>query len=268
MRLAGRACCLFVVVAIASSPAPAGTMADPICTDRPGKGSATCTVPNGHFQFETSLAHWSLTKTAGQRDTRLTLGDSAIKYGVTDRLHIEVAMPLLVRKRTRTEGGTSRDSGPGDVKLKVKQEISLPVAGLSAAFYPFVKLPTASKRIGNGKVEGGVIVPLSLALGEGGWSLSASPELDATLDGDGHGYHATMVHQASLGFQATKALNLSAELWGSWDWDPAGTTRQASLDGSVAYRLTSELQIDGGVNWGLNRNTADVEIYGGVSARF
>jgi hypothetical protein len=63
-------------------------------------------------------------------------------------------------------------------------------------------------------------------------------------------------------------LTLSAELWGMWDWDPAGTTRQASVDGSAAYLLNKAVQLDAGANLGLNRQTPDVEIYAGFSIRF
>ena len=132
-----------------------------------------------------------------------------------------------------------------------------------------LKLPTASREIGsNNKVEGGLVVPLGLALGKSAWSLSAAPEIDAVPDGDGHGYHPSLTQQLSLNLQASNKLALSAELWGSWEWDEGQTTRQASIDGSAAYQITSEWQIDGGANFGLNRNTADVEIYGGVSTRF
>ena len=51
----------------------------------------------------------------------------------------------------------------------------------------------------------------------------------------------------------TEKLNLSAELWGGWDWDPSGTTREASADGAVAYLLSNDLQLDAGANFGLNR---------------
>jgi hypothetical protein len=77
-----------------------------------------------------------------------------------------------------------------------------------------------------------------------------------------------MAQVASLGWQVTDKLNLSAELWGQWDWGPAGTTRQASADSSVAYLLNKEVQVDAGANFGLNRQTPDVELYAGVSKRF
>jgi hypothetical protein len=72
----------------------------------------------------------------------------------------------------------------------------------------------------------------------------------------------------SLGWEATDKLNLSAELWAGWDWDPSGTTRQASADGAVAYLLSKNVQLDAGANFGLNRVTPDVELYGGVSVQF
>jgi hypothetical protein len=77
-----------------------------------------------------------------------------------------------------------------------------------------------------------------------------------------------MAQVASLGWQATDKLNLAAEIWGQWDWDPAGTTRQSSADGSVAYLLSDDVQLDAGANFGLNRVTPDVELYAGISKRF
>jgi hypothetical protein len=36
----------------------------------------------------------------------------------------------------------------------------------------------------------------------------------------------------------------------------------------VAYLLNKEVQVDAGANFGLNRQTPDVELYAGVSKRF
>lgn len=251
-----------------AAPSFAGSIKDDICTDRPGKGSATCAAPKGHWQFETGLADWSVTKSKGTRSTDLSLGQTSIKYGLTDHLHVEVEFTPLVRKTSRSATSHSHDSGFGDIKIKAKQELTADDADFSATLYPYVKIPTASKKIGNGKVEGGLIVPLGLSFGKSPWSLSASPEIDASLDGDGHGYHPYMAQSLSFNLQATRALSFSAELWGSWDWDPAKTTREASIDGTVAYKINSEFQIDGEIDLGLNSQTADVEFSGGLSMRF
>lgn len=99
-------------------------------------------------------------------------------------------------------------------------------------------------------------------------SIGLTPELDWVADGDGHGHHAAMVQVASLGWAVNDKLNLSAEIWGQWDWDPAGTNRQASADASAAYLVSNDVQLDAGANFGLNRQTPNVELYGGVSFRF
>ena len=82
-----------------------------------------------------------------------------------------------------------------------------------------------------------------------------------------------MSSAASLSARNTAAafherLSLTGELWGQWDWDPAGTGKQVSADGAVAYLAGQNLQLDAGANFGLNRQTTDVELYAGVSTRF
>ena len=106
---------------------------------------------------------------------------------------------------------------------------------MQLALLPAVKIPTARHALGNGKWEGGLLVPIGYSIPSSPLSIGLTPELDWAADGDGHGHHAAMVQVASLGWQASARLSLSAELWGQWDWDPAGTGKQASADGSVAY---------------------------------
>lgn len=239
---------------------------EPICTDRPGKSSSTCTVPKGQWQVESSFADWSVTRAGGSRSTSLALGSTALKYGLGNSTHIEVAVAPFVRNRERSDEGRATGSGFGDVTLKVKQRLTAADAGFSVAVVPFVKLPTANRRIGNGKVEAGLVVPLSWALGET-LSLSSSPELGWIADGDGDGYHLAGAGTLSLGLAATDRLSLAAELWSGWDWDE-DTTRQSSLGANAAFKITNDLQVDGQVDFGLTRDSADVEISSGVSVRF
>lgn len=239
---------------------------EPICTDRPGKSSSTCTVPKGYWQAESGLAGWSLTKVGGARNANLELGSTAVKYGVSDDMHFEVALVPYVRNRERSTDARSTDRGRGDVTIKVKRRLTAADAGFTAALVPFVKLPTASNAIGNGRVEGGVVVPLSWSLGRA-LSLSSSPELDLIADGDGRGYHVAGAGTLSLGLAASDRLSLAAELWTGWDWDE-DTTRQASLGGNAAFRLTDNVQIDGEADFGLSRDSADVELSAGASIRF
>ena len=240
----------------------------PICADRPGKATSACTVPKGHWQVETGLADWTLHKADGERDTSLVLGDTTIKYGLTSRSDIEIGVTPWKRITSSGLGFRERASGFGDLNVMYKQALTGADSPVQVVAMPYVKVPTAKRSLGNGKWDGGLVVPIGYALPRTPFSIGLAPEVDWVADADGHGHHAGMVQVATLGWAATGKLSLSAEIWGQWDWDPSGTTRQYSADGAVAYLANNNLQLDAGANFGLNRNTPDVELYTGVSVRF
>ena len=240
----------------------------PICADRPGKATSACTVPAGHWQVETGFADWTVQKGGGERDTSLVIGETTIKYGLTGSTDVEVDVTPWQRSTSRFGGLRESARGIGDVNLIAKQRLSPADAPVQLVAMPVVKIPTAKHSLGNGKWEAGVLVPVGYAIPKTPLSLGLTPELDWVADGDGHGHHVAMAQVVSLGWQATDKLNVSAELWRGWDWDPAGTTLQASADGSVAYLLSNDVQLDGGAKFGLNRVTPDVELYAGISKRF
>jgi hypothetical protein len=249
---------------------PAIVQADqqPICATRPGKSTAPCTVPPGQFQLETGLADWSVQRTGGERDTSIAIGETSFKYGLTDRSDIELDVTPWQRSASRVEGTHDSVSGFGDVVASYKQQLTAPEATLQLTILPFVKIPTAKHALGNGKWEAGLLVPVLYSIGQSPLSINLTPEIDWVADGDGHGHHAAMAQVVDLGWQVSEKFSLSGELWGQWDGDPGGTTRQYSADGAVAYLVNNGLQLDAGANFGLNRNTPDVELYGGISKRF
>ncbi len=240
----------------------------PICADRPGKATSACTVPLGHWQIETGFADWTQQKADEERDTSLVIGETTIKYGLTGSSDLEVDVTPWQRESSSFGGMHESASGIGDVNVIYKQRLTSADAPVQVLAMPFVKVPTANHDVGNGKWEGGILFPIGYAIPKTPFSLGLTPEADWVSDGDGHGHHAAMAQVASLGWAATDKLNLSAEIWGAWDWDPDGTTRQVSADAAAAYLLSNDVQLDAGANFGLNRNTPDVELYGGVSVRF
>ena len=240
----------------------------PICADRPGKATSACTVLQGHWQIETGLADWTLQKRPGERDTSLVLGETTFKYGLTDASDIEVDITPWERDSSRVGTMHESASGIGDVKVIYKQRLTRSDAPVQLIAMPFIKVPTANHSLGNGKWEGGLLVPVGYSIPKSQFSIGLTPELDWVANSDSHGHHLAMEQVASLGWSATDKLNLSAEIWGGWDWDPLGTTRQASADASAAYLVSNDVQLDAGANFGLNQATSDVELYGGVSVRF
>ena len=68
-------------------------------------------MPAGHWQIETGLADWSLQKSGGERDTSLAIGETTIKYGLTDRSDIEVDVTPWQRATSRVGGVHESASG-------------------------------------------------------------------------------------------------------------------------------------------------------------
>jgi Putative MetA-pathway of phenol degradation len=249
--------------------ASAATDDDPpaLCTDRPTKATAACTVPKGMLQIESDLVNWTRNSDAGERSDTWFVTSPLVKYGVGDATDVEVGITPYVIVRTRDSSGVSKARGIGDLTLRVKQRLTPSDAKALFALEPFVKIPTAKSPIGNGKVEGGLIGTGVFSLPHG-FSLTISPEVDALADGDGSGRHAQLVGAVNIGKSLTPKLTAYAELWAAQNQDPDGHVRQASADVAVAYLVGPTLQVDAGANVGLNRATPDLQGYVGVSTRF
>jgi hypothetical protein len=261
----GRAFIASATLLIAS---PAAAQEDVICADRPGIATPTCTVPPGMVQVESVLADWVHDRSSGVRTDELSIGDTAVKLGVTDRLHLELDVSPYVRARVREGSVRETASGFGDLAVAAKYRLTSDSAPVQLAIKPFVKIPTAKRSLGNGKVEGGVVVPIAFALPGSQLSVTLGPELDVNADSDGSGHHLATAQVISLGVPLSARLSASAELWGYWDFDPAGTVRQYAVAGSAAYLLSDDLQLDAGLAFGLNRDTPDLELYSGIAFRF
>lgn len=252
---------------LASSAAEAADEV-PICTDRPSKSTGECTVPAGSWQVETGLIDWTRADAGGVRTDTVSWGSSLIKYGISSNADVEFQMTPLVTSNIEAGGSHVRHSSFGDVIVRAKYRLSRADAPLLIALDPFVKIPTANRHIGNRRVEAGMVVATSAALGKSGLTLSLDPELDLNADADGSGRHLATQQVVNLGVAATDKLSLSTEVWAKWDWDPAGTAKEASWDVAGAYQATRRLQFDAGANFGLNSQTPDLELYTGVSVRF
>jgi hypothetical protein len=250
-----------------SAPASAADK-QAICPDRPTKSTGPCTVPEGKWQIETGLIDWSRDKSEGVTTDNVAWGQTAIKYGLGPKVDVELWLAPLLTEHVHGAGSNEHRSSFGDTLVRVKYELTSDNAPVQVAIDPFVKIPTANHEIGNGKVEGGLVVPVQVPLGTGPLTLSLDPELDWVANEDTHGRHLATQQVVNLGLAATEKLNLSMEVWAMWDLGGYGGGDQVSFDGAVAYLVSNDVQLDAGANAGLNRQTPNVEIYTGVSIRF
>ena len=238
------------------------------CPERPGLNTPPCTVDKGHVSVETSLADWTLDRQGDERDDTVLIGDTTVRIGVTDTVEAQVGWTPYAIVRARAAGAVERRTGVGDVTLGLKANLAHPDGeGLSIAVLPHVSLPVGRAGVGAGDWGAGALVPVSWSLGEQ-WQLEATPEVDAAVDGDGNGRHLAYSGTGGLAWKPVDALTLTGEAQVERDDDPAGHETHALAALSAGVMAGKNLQFDLLAAKGLNRATADVEVYGGVSARF
>ncbi|KTF35227.1 transporter [Xanthomonas vesicatoria] len=221
-----------------------------LCTDRPTKSNSTCTVPTGAWQLETDIGSYTRDSQPGTRIETSVFTNPTLKYGVSDRIDLQLnwAPQLQVKTTDRATGARSSLSG-------------------GVAVLPFVKAPTARTGLGNDEWEGGIALPINFAL-PNAFSLTFGPELDWLADSDGSGNHVAVINAINLARPLTPKLSMAVEVWSSINRDPADTIEQYSADIAAAYLINPLLQLDVGANFGLNDRTPDAQVYVGLAHRF
>ncbi len=249
-----------------AGPAPGEA---PICTDRPTKGTSTCTAEVGTFQVESDVFSGTFLRLDGVSTDTYLVTNPTLKYGVSKSLDIEVNIAPYEFVRTRSgSAGVDVEGGVGDLYLRAKYAAYNSADGRFAfSIVPYVKAPTARSGIGDGAWEGGAVAAISYKITDK-LSLALSPELDAFEDSAGDGRHLNHIEVGSLNYSLPDSVTISGEIFGDWNYDPAGEIDQYSADVALAWGVTNFLQLDAGLNFGLNRYTPGVQGYVGVSKKF
>jgi hypothetical protein len=263
-----RSILVFASAMIALSARADDTGVRDLCPDRPGKGTSPCTVDAGHFQLEIDAFDETFQRQDGVTTDTSFIADPLVKFGVTENWDVEASLTPFPSIRVHDTNRTRIETGIGDLFLRSKLNIAGNGEGTwGAAIEPFLKIPTAREGMGNGAVEGGLLVPLSLDLGSG-WSLGSTPEADILKDESGGDYHADVITVLGIARAFDCGVTLGAEAWASNDLEPGGSIQSYSFDLDVSWQPDGDTQLDGGVNLGLNRVTPATQIYLGVSRRF
>ncbi|MEA1618597.1 transporter [Erythrobacter sp. T5W1-R] len=239
----------------------------PICTDRPTKGTAACTVPKGMIQIESDAILWTRATTGGERSDALLYTNPTVKFGLTDSSDIQFNLAPLVEVRSRIAGQTVTQQGVGDLTVRFKQRLTDPGDRVQIAVVPFVKVPTAERGIGNGEWEGGLVTSVQVPVGPA--TLTMVPQFALLADSlKPDNRHIEFQGLVNLAYPLASRTTMAVELWTAQNWDPSGTVRQYSADAAISHLLNNNLQIDFGGNFGLNQATPAVQLYAGVSVRF
>ena len=248
---------------------PAAAAERDYCPTRPGLGTTACTISPGRVSVETALADWTLDQDQNTRTDTVLIGDTLVRVGLTDTIEAQLGWTPFGHVRERDQiGGIDRANRVGDAYLGMKANLLHPDGkGLSIGLAPFVTLPIGRNPVGAGDWGAGLVAHVSYDLNDT-LNLQLSPEIDAAVDEDGHGRHVAVGSVVGLGIAISEAVAATLEVQATQDDDPQGATTQVLAAVSLAWMPNEDLQLDTGMNVGMNRVSPDVELYIGISRRF
>jgi hypothetical protein len=236
-------------------------------TDRPPKANSPYTVDAGHFQYETDLAVLGYGTTDGTTPRDWTVVDPTLKVGLTNTIDAELQITPYQSVTTKTAAGRVSLSGFGDSVGRMKFNVLGDDQGaVSIAVLPYIKFPTARNGLGNGKVEGGLILPLSFSA-PAGFTIIVMPEGDILKNDVGNGYHGALDFLVNVSHPLDKRWTIYTEIFTTQSFD----SRYSSVytfDAALTYAITPNWQFDLGGNFGLNRVTPRDQVYAGLAQRF
>jgi hypothetical protein len=241
------------------NPTPREHMRE-MSTDRPDTTESAYSVDAGHFQVESTL--FGFAKDGNVEG--LTFAESNFKLGLTNSTDLQLVVPFYEHVR----GDGIDEGGIGDLQVRFKWNLwgNDEGDGSSAlAVMPFIKAPTAGHDLGNDKVEGGLIVPVTVDLLDG-LSFAAMAEVDFVHDDESGDYAADFINTVTLGIELS-------ECWGSFvEFISVATTRQeASWEGyakaGVTYAVSDDFILDAGAAVGVNDAAEDFGAFVGFSWR-
>jgi hypothetical protein len=240
--------------------------------DRPTKGFSVRTIDAGHIEIETDLVNYT-TANSPDGTTHSVQGlDPTVKLGLTNWMDVEVQFNGLQHVES-SDGTTSpfnfqNATGFGDVFLRTKMNLLGNDSGpVGLALIPYVKLPSSTRLLSNGAVEGGLIVPLALRPDD--FIVTVMTEVDDLKSAVGDNRYANFVNLVSVshGVPGTEGINAMVELFSSVGTDRF-TPPVYTLDFGMNFRLSQHVILDIGLNLGLNSTAPKAQLYTGLSARF
>ena len=232
-------------------------------TDRPDATESPFTIDPGHVQLEMDFARYGRDRNAGRKAEVWEAASFNVRVGLAPQWEAGVFIVPFQSERETAVGRRERKSGFGDMVLRAKWNARGNDGGdFGLGLIADVKLPTAADNLANGKIEGGLTLPVAFPLA-GNWSGGAMTSVQAVYHEAG-GYRAVWHNTVTAGRELARNWGGFLELTSS-----TGDGRHvATFNCGVTRRIDSDTQWDAGVNFGLSRAAEDAVVFSGLSRRF
>jgi len=253
------------------NPVPDNLLRD-LASDRPTKSYSPVTVDAGHFQIEMDFANYAYGTYQGVWSDSFITADPVIKLGLTSRIDLEIqpgSYQFMHNLDANTRQTISSGSGYGDTIVKTKFNFVGNDGGpFAISIAPFIKIPSSTPLISNGKVEGGVQLPMLFNLPDD-FVLVETPEYDLLKNALDSGTHAgyRIANALSHPIPGIDKLTGFVEFYAQGGRDPL-IPPIYTFDLGLGYMLTPACQLDGGIDFGLNTAAPRLQLYAGITQRF
>lgn len=252
------------------NPVPRGLMRD-LSTDRPDTTESPYTVDAGHVQVELSLVDYTTDRNNDDPDNResVVVAPMLLKFGLLNNTDLQIGVDpyLWERREDRLTNASNTTDGFGDILLRLKMNLWGNDAGETAfALMPFITFPTAGDDLGSGNIEGGVILPLAVALPDE-FSLGVMAEIDIIRAAADDRHVVDFIHTITLARPLLGELSGYVEYAGFLNFNGDEDYR-GFFDTGLTYALTADVQLDAGIRVGLTEAADDFGVFVGMSLRF
>lgn len=213
------------------------------------------TVQPGHFLLEMDAITLRVYREPEQKFTAFGAASTFLTTGLAANWDFQVGAEFFISQKFDATGLHERRSGIGDVYVRTKWRF-FESAGYyaSMALLPYVKLPTNSGGVGNGSVEGGLIVPFQAkVLGDCEFVAMADVSLQRNDNNDG--YDSNWFASAALTRQLFKVIGLYAEATAAKS--SGGAPWAGTLGAGATLTVTKSISWDYSVSRGLSRGAPD-----------
>jgi hypothetical protein len=242
-------------------------------TDRPDITETPFNVDAGHVQIESTVLGFARSRadSLGAVSDIYDLAVTNVRIGLTHNVEAGfVWQPYGLVYTHGGPGGDTRLSGIGGLELRAKINLwgndTFTKPGASAlALLPFVVLPTDRHNgISPDLAEGGLIIPYAIKLTDK-LGLGINAGVSWVRSDAGAGTHAEYVASASLGVEWSDKLGTFYEVAGRFNTDGGD---EVVLGTGVTYRLSKNVQLDAGVNFGITPAADRFNPFIGLAVRF
>lgn len=238
-----------------------------LSTDRPDVTESPRTVPRGRVQIEGALAGAAFDRWRGPgepRSDRYEVGGFNAKLGITNHIDFQAVFAgwTVVREASGTE--RRREEGAGDLSVRLKWNLWGNDEGATAlALLPYGVIPSGKDGVGAGTSTLGLAIPFAWDFAEG-WSAATMAEF-AWTDPGGEGT-VGWLQSASIGRDIGRDVGIYVELVFECTDGTGSATASAGAGGT--YAISDDVQLDGGMNFGLTRDAVDWNPFLGLTVRF